>query len=202
MATLAYRWYKNRKNTQFAETSEPDTSDPSYPTEPSNPYQPKKPTKESKSGKKHDCIHRRAASQISESAMELTAYPDGAREIHEKTDMDDKSPPCAECQEAKRAARIYRWRVISGLFVPFLVQSLDVTIIAGALPFIASDFSRPTFSPPHFHRTISNTPQMNSRSSIGSSRRLTLPLPASSPPGANSPTSSAATMPCNHPSSS
>ncbi|KAL5350340.1 hypothetical protein ACLOAV_003907 [Pseudogymnoascus australis] len=143
MATLAYRWYKNRKNRQLVETSEPDTSNPSCPTDLSKACQPKKPTKEklTKSGKKHDCIHRRAASQISESAMELTAYPGGPAEIHEKTDMDDTPSPCAECQEAKRAARIYRWRIISGLFVPFLVQSLDVTIIAGALPFIASDFN-------------------------------------------------------------
>ncbi|OBT72289.1 hypothetical protein VF21_07977 [Pseudogymnoascus sp. 05NY08] len=136
MAYLAYRWYKNRKNKPPVETSEPDTSEPSYPTEPSKPYEPTKPTKASKPtkpDKKHDCIHRRGVSQISESAMELTAYPDGPGEIHEKTDL---------CKEAKRAARIYRWRIISGLFVPFLVQSLDVTIIAGALPFIASDFNQ------------------------------------------------------------
>ncbi|KFY41611.1 hypothetical protein V494_02881 [Pseudogymnoascus sp. VKM F-4513 (FW-928)] len=106
------------------------------------PYQPinsAKASKPSKFNKKHDCIHRRNASQISESAMELTAYPDGPPDISEKT--HDASSPCAECQEVKRSARIYRWRVISGLFVPFLVQSLDVTIIAGALPFIASDFN-------------------------------------------------------------
>lgn len=163
MATLAYRWYKNRKNRQLVETSEPDTSNPSYPTDLSKPYQPKKSTKEklTKSGKKHDCIHRREASQISESAMELTAYPGVPAEIHEKTDMDDTPSPCAECQEAKRAARIYRWRIISGLFVPFLVQSLDVTIIAGALPFIASDFSKLMPPPAHFHATSPNTPQMN-----------------------------------------
>lgn len=152
MAYLAYKWYKNRKNRQPVETtSEPDTSEPSYPTEPSKPYQPIKPTKAgkpTKSGKKHECIHSRNVSQISESAMELTAYPGGPPEIHEKTDMGDTSSPCTECKEAKRAARIYRWRIISGLFVPFLVQSLDVTIIAGALPFIASDFSkRPLPSP-------------------------------------------------------
>jgi MFS family permease len=36
----------------------------------------------------------------------------------------------------------YRRRLMLGLFFPFLVQSLDVTIIAGALPFIASDFRK------------------------------------------------------------
>lgn len=205
MAYLAYKWYKNRKNKPPVESSEPDTSEPSYPTEPSKLYEPTKPTKASKptkSEKKHDCIHRRGVSQISESAMELTAHPDGAPEVHEKADLVDNSSPCAECKEAKRAARIYRWRIISGLFVPFLVQSLDVTIIAGALPFIASDFSKPLPSLPHFHGTIPNTPQINSRNSTGSSQPSTSPPPASSPPGANSPTSSAATMPCNFPSSS
>lgn len=145
MAYLAYKWFKNRKNKQPVDGSEPDISETSYPTEPSRPYQPIEPTetdKPIKPSKKHDCIHRRDGSQISESAMELTAYPDGPSEIHAKTNMDDTSP-CEECQETKRAARIYRWRVISGLFVPFLIQSLDVTIIAGALPFIASDFSKP-----------------------------------------------------------
>jgi hypothetical protein len=42
----------------------------------------------------------------------------------------------------KRAAGHYRRRLMAGLFFPFLVQSLDVTIIAGALPFIASDFRK------------------------------------------------------------
>jgi hypothetical protein len=48
--------------------------------------------------------------------------------------------PCVICKEEKRAARIYRWKLIGGLFFPFSVQALDTTIVAGALPFIASDF--------------------------------------------------------------
>jgi MFS family permease len=48
--------------------------------------------------------------------------------------------PCPACKEEKRAARRYRWLLIGGLFLPFTVQALDATIIAGALPFIASDF--------------------------------------------------------------
>jgi len=38
--------------------------------------------------------------------------------------------------------RIYRRKLIAGLFLPFSVQALETTIIAGALPFIASDFSK------------------------------------------------------------
>ena len=50
--------------------------------------------------------------------------------------------PCQQCKQEKRAARIYRWKLIAGLFLPFTVQALDTTIVAGALPFIASDFRR------------------------------------------------------------
>jgi hypothetical protein len=48
--------------------------------------------------------------------------------------------PCQQCKQEKRAARTYRWKLIAGLFLPFTVQALDTTIVAGALPFIASDF--------------------------------------------------------------
>ena len=37
--------------------------------------------------------------------------------------------------------RIYRWKLIAGLSLPFSIQALETTIVAGALPFIASDFS-------------------------------------------------------------
>lgn len=49
--------------------------------------------------------------------------------------------PCVLCKEEKHAATKYRWKLIAGLFFPFSVQALDTTIVAGALPFIASDFS-------------------------------------------------------------
>jgi hypothetical protein len=45
-------------------------------------------------------------------------------------------------KEEKQAARIYRWKLVAGLCLPFSVQALETTIIAGALPFIASDFSK------------------------------------------------------------
>ncbi|KAH8660226.1 major facilitator superfamily domain-containing protein [Xylariales sp. PMI_506] len=40
-----------------------------------------------------------------------------------------------------RKLRSYRWKVIFGLFGPFALQSLDTTVIASALPFIATDFN-------------------------------------------------------------
>ncbi|KAK7748690.1 hypothetical protein SLS53_000712 [Cytospora paraplurivora] len=38
--------------------------------------------------------------------------------------------------------RVHRWKLILGLFAPFMLQSLDTTIIASALPFIAADFNQ------------------------------------------------------------
>jgi hypothetical protein len=45
-------------------------------------------------------------------------------------------------REERLAARRYRILLIIGLFFPFALQALDVTIIASALPWIASDFRK------------------------------------------------------------
>ena len=45
-------------------------------------------------------------------------------------------------QEEKRAMRRYRWRIIAGLFLPVTIHALNLTMVAGALPFIASDFRK------------------------------------------------------------
>ncbi|ESZ98784.1 hypothetical protein SBOR_0833 [Sclerotinia borealis F-4128] len=50
--------------------------------------------------------------------------------------------PCTLCEEDKKAFSRYRWRLTAGLMLPYMVQALDLTIIAGALPFIASDFNQ------------------------------------------------------------
>lgn len=60
----------------------------------------------------------------------------------------EKSELTPEEKADKRRRRIYRWKIVIGLFAPFLLQSLDTTIIASALPFIAKDFSKPPFSFP------------------------------------------------------
>lgn len=58
--------------------------------------------------------------------------------------VPDEPPQAAENVESdkaeKAAKRKYRWKVIAGLFFPMLVWSLNKTMIAAALPFIASDF--------------------------------------------------------------
>ncbi|CAK7263292.1 hypothetical protein SEPCBS57363_000491 [Sporothrix epigloea] len=45
-----------------------------------------------------------------------------------------------EQMQERLAARKYRWKIIAGLILPFALQALDVTIVASALPWIATDF--------------------------------------------------------------
>lgn len=57
---------------------------------------------------------------------------------------EDPTPALSKAakKEEKSKARKYRWRLIAGLFLPFFIASTDITIIATALPFIASHFNR------------------------------------------------------------
>ncbi|KJK74256.1 hypothetical protein H634G_10402 [Metarhizium anisopliae BRIP 53293] len=52
------------------------------------------------------------------------------------------SSPCMECKAEKSRATKYRWKIILGLISPYALQALDATIIASALPWIASDFNQ------------------------------------------------------------
>ncbi|KAH8780090.1 major facilitator superfamily domain-containing protein [Diaporthe sp. PMI_573] len=56
-----------------------------------------------------------------------------------KTEKLEATP---EEKAEQRRKRAYRWKIVIGLFAPFTLQSLDTTIIASALPFIASDFNQ------------------------------------------------------------
>lgn len=55
----------------------------------------------------------------------------------ERADIDPTTPYSIDKQRSR-----YWWKLILDLPLPFSVQALDATIIAGALPFIASDFSK------------------------------------------------------------
>jgi len=63
-------------------------------------------------------------------------------------DEKDESGPVVEAhlaeleriKQEKRSMRVYRWKLIFGLFLPFSIQALETTVLAGAYPFIASDF--------------------------------------------------------------
>ncbi|KAK2614624.1 hypothetical protein N8I77_001433 [Diaporthe amygdali] len=56
-----------------------------------------------------------------------------------KTEKPEASP---EEKAEQRRRRVYRWKIVVGLVAPFTLQSLDTTIIASALSFIASDFNQ------------------------------------------------------------
>jgi hypothetical protein len=67
----------------------------------------------------------------------------------------EKVETCTICMEEKRRMTIYRRRLIAGLALPFMIQSFDTTIIAGAVTTIASDFSK---CPPSQTRQLTLTP--------------------------------------------
>lgn len=69
----------------------------------------------------------------------------------ESTDTNQQSQtqasgPCELCKKEKHDARVYRWKLIAGLLLPYFLASVDLTIVAAALPFIASHFSMPPIS--------------------------------------------------------
>jgi hypothetical protein len=49
---------------------------------------------------------------------------------------------CPECIAEKKRARIYRWKVLLSLVLANMMASMDLTIIATALPTIASHFCK------------------------------------------------------------
>ncbi|KAL0940893.1 tetracycline efflux protein [Colletotrichum truncatum] len=54
--------------------------------------------------------------------------------------FDTAAGPCPTCKSERKARMNYRLKIFGGLVLPFTLQALDVTIIAGALPWIAADF--------------------------------------------------------------
>ncbi|PGH06906.1 hypothetical protein GX51_02151 [Blastomyces parvus] len=50
--------------------------------------------------------------------------------------------PCEKCKQEKRNARVYRSKLIAGLVFPYFLASVDLTIVASAMPFIASHFNK------------------------------------------------------------
>ncbi|KUJ15382.1 MFS general substrate transporter [Mollisia scopiformis] len=95
------------------------------------------------------CEHQRPVGNIEDGFTNTNALPDNQdiplnetkanKEAVHGSDVLDGTK-CAICKDEQRAMRKYRLKLMVGLFLPFMVQSLDATIIASALPFIASDF--------------------------------------------------------------
>jgi hypothetical protein len=59
---------------------------------------------------------------------------------NKKGQEKEKDVPSSECKEETRRRRRYRWKLIFGLFLPYFLASVDTTIVATALPTIASHF--------------------------------------------------------------
>ena len=111
------------------------------------------------------CSHQRGSSDAP--VVPLTELPTGhekdvSRDI-DKSFSSDGDSSCEVCQYEKKALTKYRWKLIIGLFLPFLVQALDSTIIAGALPYIASDFREYSSIRRHIPsvKLISNRPNLS-----------------------------------------
>jgi hypothetical protein len=77
------------------------------------------------------------AAGVSIPAPVSTPAPEPHADLKKEKKKAELSPE--ELAEKKRR-RVYRWKIILGLFFPFALQALDTTIVASALPFIAKDF--------------------------------------------------------------
>lgn len=84
------------------------------------------------------CEHQQNVNHTSE----VPDFQDSSKEKNTEASSNDRNGPCEICKQKTKSMRKYRWKLIVGLSLPFLVQSLDTTIIAGALPYIASEFSK------------------------------------------------------------
>jgi hypothetical protein len=84
--------------------------------------------------------------QRSETPMRQNGTQEKSYPAPETVATSTKTKEVTQTPEEKKAMRIYRAKLIGGLFFPFSVQALETTIIAAALPYIASDFSKQLFS--------------------------------------------------------
>ncbi|PYH82977.1 MFS multidrug transporter [Aspergillus uvarum CBS 121591] len=73
---------------------------------------------------------------LESSAHRTTTY---SAEALNPTELNEK---CSICHEQKRQRRMYRLRLIAGLSLPFILSTLDLTIVATATTVIASHFDQ------------------------------------------------------------
>ncbi|KAF4152313.1 hypothetical protein CNMCM6069_002250 [Aspergillus lentulus] len=102
----------------------------------------------SKSGgeQKPLCQHRLQSSQAAAAAddglsTERTSIKTEDQHILPQSAPDDDGK-CHLCQQRQRHDRIYRWKLICGLTLPYILSTLDLTIVATAVPSIASHFNK------------------------------------------------------------
>ncbi|KAH8700591.1 putative MFS multidrug transporter [Talaromyces proteolyticus] len=80
---------------------------------------------------KKACSHQPLAS--------ASPSPDPSAPVKETVTKDDG---CPTCKQEKHDARVYRWKLIGGLLLPYTLASLDLTIVASSVSYIASHFNK------------------------------------------------------------
>lgn len=137
---LAYRWArKKQQQRQQARDDEPSQPPPANTIE--VPIQP-----HSEAAARDTATKKTSQSLDPPSNAAANDNPAAAKGAEAGT-KTEKPEPTPEEKAEQRRRRSYRWKIVIGLFAPFTLQSLDTTIIASALPFIASDFSKYIYKP-------------------------------------------------------
>ncbi|KAL1870246.1 hypothetical protein Daus18300_005311 [Diaporthe australafricana] len=131
---LAYRWARKRyQQRQQARDDEPLESPPTNTVELPRRSHPE-------AALRGPATRDTSPSLYSPSNAVTTGSPAATKSA--KAGIQTEKPEASPEEKAEqRRRRAYRWRIVLGLVAPFTLQSLDTTIIASALPFIASDFN-------------------------------------------------------------
>lgn len=133
---LAYRWAK-KKNQQRQQARDDEPSQPPPTNTIELPIQP-----HSEPAARHPAARETPQSLETPSNAAGDGVSPVATKGAEAGTKIEKPEATPEEKAEQRRKRAYRWKIVIGLFAPFTLQSLDTTIIASALPFIASDFSK------------------------------------------------------------
>lgn len=95
---------------------------------------------------KRSCQHQwrplsgTSAGEAGESGITQVEVSQVHDQAHSSSRLQQNGDQCAICQKQKHDLRVYRWKLIAGLFLPDILSTLDLTIVATASPFIASHF--------------------------------------------------------------
>ncbi|KAG2027977.1 hypothetical protein GB937_000425 [Aspergillus fischeri] len=98
--------------------------------------------------KKPLCQHRLQSSQSAPAADDGLSTEQTSIKTEDQHILPQSSPgpeddsKCHLCQQQRRHDRIYRWKLICGLTLPYILSTLDLTIVATAVPSIASHFNK------------------------------------------------------------
>lgn len=137
---LAYRWAR-KKNQQRQQARDDEPSRPP----PINTIEI--PTQANPEATARDTASKEISQSLDSPSNAAANGRPAATKAAKAVTKTEKPEPTPEEKAEQRRKRAYRWKIVIGLFAPFTLQSLDTTIIASALPFIASDFSKLIYQP-------------------------------------------------------